>query len=90
MELLKAGSMADNREALATGRLESGWLRGRPSTEKDKSAARKVSAFTALRINPTAGSNGNRARQRRNIQFEHALSQKNYPHTSNDQFGNGL
>lgn len=48
MELLKAESMAENREALATGKLESGWLRGSPSTEKDRSAARKRSAFTAL------------------------------------------
>lgn len=54
MELLKAESMAEKREALATGRLERGWFRGRPSTEKDRSAARNRSAFTALRVRPTA------------------------------------
>ena len=48
MELLKAASMAEKREALETGRLSRGWFSGRLSTEKDKSAARNRSALTAL------------------------------------------
>lgn len=55
MELLKAESIAENREALATGRLDSGWFNGRPSTENDRSAARNRSAFTALGISPISG-----------------------------------